>query len=231
MRKFLFVFMVAFINSACANNICYQVLYNGNLIEEKNYEGEMLKSIIAYNLSDNKDSIVYDGGEIKSFHYNGNEYCPYVHSPLNNFYYPDFDKSICDNPVYELIKSRVLLENVIWSLVFIDNEVMSDSTNLLSNRIINGDASNCSIDYKLINAHYQLPGVFQSYKVEKLKSLKIVIKDGLLTKLLLEGEETYKKVLFDYSNNTLQKEKIYHYQEGNSIPAYLEEYDYNIKEF
>ena len=223
MRKFLFVFIFILIYSACYSRICYRVLYNGKLIEERNYEDGSLKSIVAYNLSDTKDSIVYDG-EIKSYHYDGKNYSLADSSPYSNYYYPDFDKSICNNYICRVIKSRVLLENIIWSLASIDNEVLLDSTFLSSKRITKKGASNYSIEYKNLNVQCQLYGIFQTYNTEKLKSLKIVIKNGLLIKLLFKGEETDQIVLFDYFNNILQKEKIYFYKKGEYQPTYVEEY-------
>ena len=220
MRKFVFVFILILIYSACYSKICYRVLYNGELIEERNYEDGSLKSIVAYNLSNTKDSVVYDG-EIKSYHYNGKNYHLVDPFPYSKYYYPNFDKSICNNYIYSVIKSRVLLENIIWSLASIDNEVLLD---ISSKRIIKESASNYSIEYKNLNVQCQLYGFFETYNNEKLRSLKIVIKNGLLIKILLMGEETNQVVLFDYSNNILQKEKIYYYKKGEYKPIYVEEY-------
>lgn len=228
MKKILLVFMVTFIfiGSACSSKICYRVSYNGNLIEERNYENGILKSIIAYNLSDTKDSIVYDG-EIKLFNYIGDDYSLSESSPFSKYYYPDFDKSVCDNYVYGLIKSNVLLENVIWALASIDDKVMSSGACTSSNRIIKGNASNYCIEYKNLNTQCQLPGIFQTFNTEKLRSLKIVIKNGLLKKMFFKGEETDKRVLFDYSDGFLQKEKIYYYTKGESKPQYMEQYAFS----
>lgn len=213
------------VNSACYSKKCYRVLYNGNLIEERNYEKGVLKNIVVYNLSESKDSIVYDG-ELKSYRYNGNDYSPNDNFPFNKYYYPDFDKSIYDNYLYGMIKSRVLLENIMWSLASMDNEIVSDSTGLFSNcnRIIKGGGCKWSIEYKNINIQCYSSGILQTYNIEKLQSLKIIIKNGALIKLLFKGEKTDKKVSFDYSNNHLQKEIIKYYEKGMSKPIYTEEY-------
>jgi hypothetical protein len=223
-----FVFLLTFIKSFCAaDSICYLVSYNGHLIEEKNYEDGTLKSIVTYCLSETKDSVVYDG-EIKTFHHDGNKYLPSDSLPFCN-YYQDFDKSINDNSVYSLIKSKVLLENVIWSLASIDDEIMQNSAGSLSNRTIKGNASDCSIEYKNLNKQYVLSGIFQTYNSERLQSLKIVIKDGLLIKIFFKGEFTDEMVSFEYSNSVLRREKIYYYKNGNSKPTYLEGYCFNVK--
>lgn len=62
MKKVYILLFICFVNNAFSQNNSYRVFYNGKLIEEWNYEDGNIRSIVAYNLSDTKDSIIYNNG-------------------------------------------------------------------------------------------------------------------------------------------------------------------------
>ena len=217
------------VNSVCSGSNCYRVLYNGSLIEKRYYEDGVLKSIVAYNLSDTKDSIIYDGG-IKCFHFSGNEYVDKDPFASKKHYDPYFDKSLGQSHIYNTVRSQILLEDVLWSLASIDSEITLDSIRMSQNRIITEEASGCSIEYRDLNTQCQLYGLFQTYNTEKLESVKAIIKDGCLIKLLFVGEKTNKTVVFEYLNDCLYKEKVYYYNRGVEDCLFSEEYCYIRKE-
>ena len=229
MKNVWIIFFFFFVNISCSGSNCYRVLYNGSLIEERNYENGELKSIVAYNLSDTKDSIMYDGG-IKCFHFLGNEYVDEDPFAFQKYYNSYFDKSLSQNLIYSTVESHVLLEDVLWSLASIDCEMALDSVRLSQNRIITEEASGYSIEYKKLDAQCQLYGLFQTYNTEKLESVKAIIKDGCLIKLLFVGEKTNKTVVFEYLNDCLYKVKICYYGRGVEDCLFSEEYCYIRKE-
>lgn len=225
MKNSILTIISFIIFSSCCGKVCYTVSYNGNLIEERYYKGDKLESITAFNLSDSKDSIVYDG-QIQFFHYHKQKYIPNSSFPFNNYYYADFDRSLRQNMIYRMIKSQILLENVLWSLATLDNEVDLDT---IQKKIILDDSSSFIFEYRNINTQCQLYGPFQTYNSEKLNYVKVVIRDGYLMKLFLKGEETDIIVFFEYTNGIISKEKINFYDSGEKECRYYEEYDYNRK--
>lgn len=225
MKKILYFLIIPFINCACSESICYQVFYNGNLIENRYYEHELLKSIVAYNISNTKDSIIYDG-DIKNYHFYDNKYSIDSLFVFKKYYYSSFDQSIQGNHIYRMVKSHVLLEDVFSSLSTIDNELTNGSTTSKKNRIITTDHSNYCIEYNNLNGQFQLYGLFDINDELKdiLKSVKVIISDGYLNKLNIVGEKTRKTVIFKYENGSLSKVIINYYYKEEKEPSYSEEY-------
>lgn len=215
--------MIACVTCSCAPKTYYKVFRDGNLIEDRYYVKGRLKSIVAHNLSDTKDSIVYNG-KIECYHWDDGEYISKEAYILEKFYYPDFDNSLRNHNIYRIITSHFLLENIMWSLASIDDET---SNNI--NRNITKDASHCTVEYSNINTQCQLYDyLFQTYNTEILKQIKLFVDNGFLRKILLVGESTSKTVLFEYENNALFKEKIFYYKDG--VENYNEEFTF-IKGF
>ena len=52
---------------------CY-VNYNCKIIETRHYQNDTLSSIIAYNCTDTKDSITYNGQDIVWYHYQDHDF-------------------------------------------------------------------------------------------------------------------------------------------------------------
>ena len=223
MKKIYILLFICFVNNAFTQNNSYRVFYNGKLIEEWNYEDGNIRSIVAYNLSDTKDSIIYNNG-MKCFHYSKNRYVPVDTFSFQKYYYSNFDKSLSQNHIYYIIKYHTLLEDVLWSLALIDNEVAVDSARFSQNRIITEEEFSCSIEYKNLDVQCQLYGLFQTYNSEMLKSVKVFVKDGRLNKMMFVGENTNKIVVFEYTNDCLCKEKVYFYNNENEDISCYEEY-------
>lgn len=221
MKGVFFLLFILFVTNEYSHS--YRVFYNGKLIEERNYEDGNLSSIVAYNLSDTKDSIIYDD-EIKCYHYSNNRYVSVNPFSFQKYYYSNFDKSLSQNHIYYIIKYHTLLEDVLWSLALIDNEVAVDSARFSQNRIITEEEFSCSIEYKNLDVQCQLYGMFQTYNTEILKSIKVFIKNGFLTKMIFVGENTKKIVVFEYINDRLFKEMLYYYNNENDDICYSEEY-------
>ncbi len=221
MKKILYVLLVGLFSCACSGNTCYQVFYNGELAEERYYENGILKSIVAHNCSDTKDSIVFDGA-IRGFHLINNKYVSNDSMPFYKFYYPDFDYSLHRNEIYSYIDSRILLEGVLWSLASIDNELKTKAIS----KIITRDASSIILEYQNLDTRCLLNGMFQLFNTEELKNIKVLIKDRALVKLILSGENIEKRILFEYFNGILYKEKIYYYNKGENESCYYEEYSF-----
>ena len=144
MKKLLYFLIISFINCACYNGVYYQVFLNGNLIEDRYYEHGLLKSIVAYNISDTKDSIIYDG-EIKNYHFYNKKYAIDSTFVFQKYFLSSFDQSIQGNLIYRMVKNHVLLEDILWSLATIDNEFIKGDISSIKNRIITTDQSNCCI--------------------------------------------------------------------------------------
>lgn len=209
---------------SCAPKTYYKVFFDGNLIENRYYVKGRLKSVVAYNLSNTKDSIIYNGS-LESFHWDNNEYVGKDANIFEKFYYPDFNNSLRNDYIYRIIKSHTLLENIIWSLACLDNEIINDSTNVYRKRIITKKASDIIVEYTNIDSQSLLYGyLFQTYNTEKLKHVKVFVNDGFLKKILFIGENINKTVLFEYENNVLCKEKIIYY--NNGVENYSEEFSF-----
>jgi hypothetical protein len=224
MRKILYFLMMVCLVSSCASKTYYKVFFDGNLIEDRYYVKGRLESVVAYNLSDTKDSIVYNG-KLECFHRDNNEYIDKNAYLLEKFYHPDFDKSLRNNYIYKKIKSHTLLESTIWSLATLDDEISNDSTHIYGKRLITEDVSNCKIEYYNINTQCVLYDyLFQTYNSEILKKVILFVNDGVLKRILFVGENTNKTVLFEYKNNVLCKEKIFYYKNG--VEKYNEAFTY-----
>lgn len=224
MRKILYFLMMVCLVSSCASKTYYKVFFDGNLIEDRYYVKGRLESVVAYNLSDTKDSIVYNG-KLECFHWDNNEYIDKNAYLLEKFYHPDFDKSLRNNYIYKKIKSHTLLESTIWSLATLDDEISNDSTHIYGKRLITEDVSNCKIEYYNINTQCVLYDyLFQTYNSEILKKVILFVNDGILKRILFVGENTNKTVLFEYKNNVLCKEKIFYYKNG--VEKYNEAFTY-----
>lgn len=224
MRKIIYIIIVVFVVSSCAPKTYYKVFFDGNLIENRYYVKGRLKSVVAYNLSDTKDSIIYNG-YLESFHWDNNEYVGKDANILEKFYQPDFDNSLRNNYIYRIIKSHTLLESIIWSLACLDNEIINERTNVYRKRIITKKASDIIVEYTNIDSQSLFNGyLFQTYNTEKLKHVRVYVNDGFLKKILFIGKNINKTVLFEYENNVLCKEKIIYY--NNGVESYSEEFSF-----
>lgn len=205
------------------------VKYNGKTIEKRHYRNGSLNSIIAYNCTDTKDSIIYNGQDISWYHYRENCFQLDNLWPFHKFYYAYFDKSLQKNHIYDLVKSHLLIEDVLWSLAVIDNDISTDSMLLSKNRIVSQSENECCIIYK-IDSQCILHQLFETYKDEVLKTLSVYIKNGFLVKLFFEGEKTNKIVTFEYKNDSLVKEKIEYIDTQLGKSLFHEKYKYFRKE-
>jgi len=185
---------------------CY-VKYNCKIIETRHYQNDTLSSIIAYNCTDTKDSITYNGQDIVWYHYLDHDFYLDKFSVFPKFYYAYFDKSLQKSQIYSLVKNQSLIEDILWSIAAIDDEINSDSTLISNKKNINQDESECSIIYQ-IDSRCMLHQLFETYKDEVLKKLSVYIKKGVLVKLVFEGDHTNKIVTFKYKNNSLTEEKV-----------------------
>lgn len=227
----VYLLIITFIICACSDKIlysdkiCYQVFYNGDLIEDRHYEHGLLKSIVAYSHSDTKDSIIYDG-EIKNYHYYNNKYSIDSLFIYGKYYQSDFDQSLQENHIYRIVKNHVLLEDILWSLALIDNASTKSGINSIKKRIITADQSNFSIEYNNLEGQFRLYGLFDTFNTETLQSVKLKITEGFLTEVVLTGDETRKKAIYEYKNGYLYKEKVYSYNIVEKECNYYEEYYY-----
>ena len=227
MRKILILLFIGITISAFSQDYNYLVKCKGKLVEERHYLNDTLKSIIAYNCTDTKDSITYDGQNIVWYHYRKDGFELDNLYPFHKYYYAYFDKSLQNNHVYNLIKSHCLIEDVLWSLADIDNSISSDSTLLSPKRTIIQNGTECCIIYK-IDSRCMLHQLFEIYKDESLNTLKVYIKDGFLVKLIFEGERINQIVDYKYKGCDLIKEKIsYIDNQGNTV--YHKKYKYYKK--
>ena len=167
MRKILILLFIGITISAFSQDYNYLVKCKGKLVEERHYLNDTLKSIIAYNCTDTKDSITYDGQNIVWYHYRKDDFELDNLYPFHKYYYAYFDKSLQNNHVYNLIKSHCLIEDVLWSLADIDNSISSDSTLLSPKRTIIQNGTECCIIYK-IDSRCMLHQLFEIYKDESL---------------------------------------------------------------
>ena len=207
MKKIIVLLFIGFTINVFSQDYNYLVKCNGKIVEERHYLNDTLNSIIAYNCTDTKDSITYDGQDVVWYHYRENDFKIDNLYPFHKFYYAYFDKSLQSSHIYDLIKSHHLIEDVLWSLAVIDDDISSESTLLSENRAIKHEGTECCITYK-INSRCMLHQLFETYKDEVLKTLTVYIKDGFLVKLVFEGERTNKIVNYKYKGTDLVKEKI-----------------------
>ena len=201
----------------------YLVEYNGKIIETRHYQNDTLSSIIAYNCTDTKDSITYNGQDIKWYHYRDHDFHLDSLSPFQKFYYAYFDKSFQTSQIYSLIKKQSLIEDVLWSLAVIDDEISSDSTLSSNKKTIYQDESSCCIVYK-IDSRCMLHQLFETYKDEVLKELSVDIKNGVLSKLVFEGDNINKIVTFKYNNDSLIEETVRYLDSRTGKSCAHEEY-------
>ena len=207
MRKIVLLLFVGLTISAFSQDYNYLVKCEGKLVEERHYLKDTLNNIIAYNCTDTKDSITYDGQDIIWYHFRENEFQLDNLYPFHKFYYAYFDKSLQNNHVYNLIKTHCLIEDVLWSLAVIDDDISSDSILSSKRRTIIQNGTECCIVYN-INSRCMLHQLFEIYKDEILNTLKVYIKDGFLVKLIFEGERINQIVNYTYKGRDLIKEKI-----------------------
>ena len=207
MRKIVLLLFVGLTISAFSQDYNYLVKCEGKLVEERHYRNDTLNSIIAYNCTDTKDSITYDGQDVVWYHYRENGFKLDNLYPFHKFYYAFFDQSLHNNHVYDLIKSHSLIEDVLWSLAVIDDGISSDSIFSSKRRTIIQNGTGCCIVYN-INSRCILHQLFEIYKDEILNTLKVYIKDGFLVKLIFEGERINQIVNYTYKGRDLIKEKI-----------------------
>lgn len=229
MKYLIVVFLFSLNLNVSSQNYDYTVKYNGKIIENRHYQNDTLSSIIAYNCTDTKDSIIYNGKEISWFHYDDNGFRLDNLWPFHKFYYAYFDKTLQNNRIYDLVKSHLLIEDVLWSLAVIDNDISTDITSLSKDGIISQRGTEHCITYK-IHSQCILHQLFETYKNEVLETLSIYIKNGFLVKLFFEGEKTNKTVTFKYKQNSLIKEKIYYTDAQLGKTLFQEEYKYFRKE-
>lgn len=206
------IYSIAFLRSdiiCCllSEQVTYLVRLDNEIIEERIYKKNELQSIVAFNCSDTKDSIVFKDG-IVFYHYNVDGYVREEYSPYDKFYYMDFDKSQYNNGIYDLVKSHLLVEGVLWSLAALDETLGSDNVLLSDKKTVTKNSDGWNIEYVNINSKIQLPFLFETYNDEILKSLKIYITDGLLSKLSFDGTNTRQIVEFEYDNGVLHNEYV-----------------------
>lgn len=225
MKQLLIILLSAFTCCACSKSTIYQVKCDDRLIEKRNYQNGKLQSIVAYNCTDTKDSIIFKD-EVVWFHYGNNGFSLEKDVPFQKFYYPCFDKSLGDRAIYRMVKSQILLEDVLWSLAAIDDELNSGHMLLSDNKRIVAMNDVCNIEYTNIDSNIMLYGLFELYNTEILHSLKILIKEGLLYKLIFTGEKTRQVVDFEYENSILAKEKIYFYDIRTSKCSFTQDYSF-----
>lgn len=227
MRKTIVLLFIGLTISAFSQDYNYLVKCKGKLVEKRCYLNDTLNSIIAYNLTDTKDSITYDGQDIVWYHYREDDFKLDNLYPFHKFYYAYFDKSLQNNHVYDLIKSHYLIEDVLWSLADIDDGISSDSLALSQKRTIIRNETEYCIVYN-INSRCMLHQLFEIYKDEILNTLKVYIKNGFLVKLIFEGERINQIVNYKYKGCHLIKEKIsYIDNQGNTV--YHKKYKYYKK--
>ena len=225
MKQLLIILLSAFTCCACSKSTIYQVKCDDRLIEKRNYQNGKLQSIVAYNCTDTKDSIIFKD-EVVWFHYGDNGFSLEKDVPFQKFYYPCFDKSLGDRAIYRMVKSQILLEDVLWSLAAIDDELNSGHMLLSDNKRIVAMNDVCNIEYTNIDSNIMLYGLFELYNTEILHSLKILIKEGLLYKLIFTGKKTRQVVDFEYENSILAKEKIYFYDIRTGKCSFTQDYSF-----
>ena len=225
----LIILLSAFTCCACSKSAIYQIKCDDRLIEKRNYQNGKLQSIVAYNCTDTKDSIIFKD-EVVWFHYGDNGFSLEKDVPFQKFYYPCFDKSLGDRDIYRMVKSQILLEDVLWSLAAIDDELNSDHILLSDNKRIVAMNDVCNIEYTNIDSNIMLYGLFELYNTEILHSLKILIKEGLLYKLIFTGEKTRQVVDFEYENSILAKEIIYFYDIRTGKCSFTQDYSFELVE-
>jgi hypothetical protein len=111
-------------------------------------------------------------------------------------------------------------------LAAIDDELNSGHMLLSDNKRIVAMNDVCNIEYTNIDSNIMLYGLFELYNTEILHSLKILIKEGLLYKLIFTGKKTRQVVDFEYENSILAKEKIYFYDIRTGKCSFTQDYSF-----
>lgn len=202
--------------------------HNEDIIEKRNYTKGKLQSIICYEQNAPKDSMIYDGNDVQCFRFQEDSIVKIPLCPYTKFYYCEFDESLRNNYIYNMIKSHLLLERILYFLAIIDSEVTKDDTLAEKRQVVAVNKDSCCIQYKKINIEFWLFAEFESYRYEPLMSMCIDIYKGLLTKISLKGKKTDVRITFEYQNQRLMKEKIFYYKSGSRRFCYYEEYHYEM---
>lgn len=211
---------------SCSQSTTYQVKFNNKIVEDRCYMNGKLVNIIAYGDSNTKDSIIFDD-DVVCYHYRDNEYSKDNEWPLSIYYYSSFDESMYQNEIYKEVKSKLLLEDILWSLAAIDSVLCSDNILLADKKEVSRNVNTCNIKYKDINSEIMYKGMFETFNHELLKSLYIHVESGFLSKIIFEGFETRKVVDFEYANGILSMERIQYFE--RDICIFLEEFSYKEK--
>ena len=90
MKKIIVLLFIGFTINVFSQDYNYLVKCNGKIVEERHYLNDTLNSIIAYNCTDTKDSITYDGQDVVWYHYRENDFKIDNLYPFHKFFYVAF---------------------------------------------------------------------------------------------------------------------------------------------
>lgn len=208
----------------------FYTFHNEELIEKRSYKNEKLQSIICYEQQTPKDSLIYDGNDVQCFQLQGDSIIKELLCPYTKYYYCEFDESLQNNYIYQLVKSKKLLERILYFLATIDSEVTNDGASVEKRSTIVSNTDDYCVQYKNINMKFLFFAELETYRYEALESMYLNISNGILTHILLNGKNTDISIIFVYQNQVLKKEKIYYYKNKSHRYTFYEEYSYEKNE-
>ncbi len=223
----MLVILLASIKVHSQNINKYNIFFNNEKVEVRTYNNDSLTNVILFNASDTKDSLALKDEELVSYHYISSGYELDSNSILPSLYWEYFYYNMSwKGYLSKIIKSSLLLEDIIGLIENLDSTLFSDSKRGYQKRKIMSNGTKTYIKYSSINSRFHSNSLLSSFENENLKSFNITVDNGLIKKIRLEGSVTIIDVNLYYNADIIVMKKILYRNKLNNIKS-IDVYNYS----